>query len=241
MPFPTLDPALDATLDPVHTVLPTNPWFRGLAPELRARLFSRSEPLHLGRGEMALRQHAPAHGFFALVSGSLKASTLRGDGREAILAVIDPGNWFGEISLLDGLPRTHDITALEPSHLLVVSAADFAQLMRRNDFSAAISVLLAGRVRALYGLVEDATLRSTRARVARRLLLLARGDVTRASDARGTVPVSHEALAMMLGMTRQTLAKELKALVTAGAVALHYGRIEITSTPKLEALGEVPR
>lgn len=224
------------------SALHSNPWFCGLTPELRTRLLSRSEPLHLGRGEMVLRQHAPAHGFFALVSGSLKASTLRADGREAILAVIEAGNWFGEISLLDGLPRTHDITALEPSHLLVVGAADFAQLMRRNDFSAAISVLLAGRVRALYGLIEDATLRSTRARVARRLLMLARGDAThagRSGDARGTVPVSHEALAMMLGMTRQTLAKELKALVAVGAVALHYRRIDITSTAQLEALGEV--
>jgi CRP/FNR family transcriptional regulator, cyclic AMP receptor protein len=216
-----------------------NPWFASLNNALQVQLLSRSEPLQLGRGEMALRQHAEAHGFFVLLSGSLKASTLRADGREAILAVIDPGNWFGEISLLDGLPRTHDITALQPSSLLVVSAADFAALMQRSDFSRAISVLLAGRVRALYGLVEDATLRSTRARVARRLLLLARGDVTGASDVRATVPVSHEALAMMLGMTRQTLAKELKALVAAGAVALHYRRIDITSTAQLEALGEV--
>lgn len=229
-------------LDPIPPILQANPWFGSLPTELRARLLSRSEPLQLGRGEMALRQHATAHGFFALVSGSLKASTLRADGREAILAVIDPGNWFGEVSLLDGRPRTHDITALVPSQLRVVSAADFAQLMRRNDFSTAISVLLAGRVRALYGLVEDATLRSTRARVARRLLLMARGDAThagRASDARGTVPVSHESLAMMLGITRQTLAKELKALVDAGAVALHYRRIDITSTAQLEALADV--
>jgi CRP/FNR family transcriptional regulator, cyclic AMP receptor protein len=51
------------------------------------------------------------------------------------------------------------------------------------------------------------------------------------------VPVSQEALAMMLGLTRQTLSKELKALAAAGAVTLGYGRIVITSAAKLEGLG----
>ena len=69
------------------------------------------------------------------------------------------------------------------------------------------------------------------------LLLLARGDATLAAQARPSVPVSQEALAMMLGITRQTLSKELKVLVEAGAVALGYGRIEIASVAALEKLG----
>jgi CRP-like cAMP-binding protein len=97
--------------------------------------------------------------------------------------------------------------------------------------------MLAARTRSLYGMVEDATLRSTRARVARRLLLLARGDATQARDARPVVPVSQEALAMMLGITRQTLSKELKVLARGGAVVLGYGRIEIASEQVLEKLG----
>ena len=147
---------------------------------------------------MALRRHASTHEFFALVNGSLKASTLKADGRETILAALEPGNRFGGISLLDGLPRTHDITALKPTHLLLVSATDFAQLMHRNDFC----VLLAGRIRALSGMVEDATLRSTRAHVECGLLLLDCGEMTHASreghagEVRSTVPVSRETLAI---------------------------------------------
>ena len=97
--------------------------------------------------------------------------------------------------------------------------------------------MLAARVRSLYGMVEDATLRSTRARVARRLLLLARGDATQAREARPVVPVSQEALAMMLGVSRQTLSKELQALAQAGAVSLGYGEIGIASATLLEQLG----
>ena len=75
--------------------------------------------------------------------------------------------------------------------------------------SSTILRVLAARTRSLYGMVEDATLRSTRARVARRLLLLARGDATQARDTRPVVPVSQEALAMMLGITRQTLREKI--------------------------------
>ncbi|UUZ70461.1 Crp/Fnr family transcriptional regulator [Polaromonas sp. P2-4] len=217
----------------------SNPWFGALPASLVEAMLALCEPLHLHPGQMALRQTEAANGFFGLVSGSLKASTLGEDGREAILAVIEPGNWFGEISLLDGRSRTHDVTALEASELLVLSPSDFAALMARGEFSRAISVLLAGRIRSLYWLVEDAALRSTRARVARRLLMLASGDLTMAENSRASVPVSQEALAMMLGITRQTLSKELKALVDEGAVALRYRRIEIMSVVRLKALAEL--
>ncbi|MDP2817417.1 MAG: helix-turn-helix domain-containing protein [Polaromonas sp.] len=70
---------------------------------------------------------------------------------------------------------------------------------------------------------------------------LTSGDVTMAADARPVVPVSQEAMAMMLGMTRQTLSKELKVLVAEGAVALRYRRIEITSAARLKVLSDPSR
>ncbi len=221
--------------------LERNPWFLGLRPRERRDLLRLATLTRLRPGEMLFRQgdalHGKADGFFGLVSGSIKASTLRQDGREAILALLEAGNWFGEISLIDHSPRTHDATALGPVEVLMVSARDFGALMQRSGFARAIAALLAARVRQLYGLMEDATLRSTRARVARRLALLSHGDATRSPQTRPVVTVSQEALAMMLGVTRQTLNKELKLLERAGAVALGYGRIEIVSAAKLAAAG----
>jgi CRP-like cAMP-binding protein len=72
-------------------------------------------------------------------------------------------------------------------------------------------------------------------------VLLARGDATMADEAQPAVPVSQEALAMMLGMTRQTLSKELKVLVAEGAVLLRYRRIEITCAVRLKALSDPSR
>jgi CRP-like cAMP-binding protein len=224
--------------DELVATLSANPWFGSMPAALRRAVVAASEPVQLRAGAMLFRQGdavAPGQGgFYGLVQGRLKVSSLREDGREAILAVLEPGNWFGEISLIDGRARTHDATALGPAQVLVLPHAAFDALMGRPAFAVAVSRLLAARTRSLYGMVEDATLRATRARVARRLLLLARGDATLAPRARPVVPVSQEALAMMLGITRQTLSKELKLLVHAGAIALGYRRIEIQSLAALE-------
>lgn len=221
--------------------LSANPWFGALPLRERRTLLAQSELRRLHAGEMLFRQgdRVPpqAGAFYGLVAGAFKISSLREDGKEAILAVLEAGNWFGEISLLDQQPRTHDATALGEAEVLVLPRAAFDALMQRHAFARAICRMLAARTRALYGMVEDATLRSTRARVARRLLSLARGDATQAGDARPVVPVSQEALAMMLGITRQTLSKELKALAARGAISLGYRRIEIASLDKLGSAG----
>lgn len=223
--------------------LSVNPWFGSLPLRERRAMLAASERVRLNDGEMLFRQGDPVPpgtgAFYGLVQGSLRISSLREDGKEAILAMLEAGNWFGEVSLLDMRPRTHDATAVGPAELLALPRAAFDALMTRHVFAMAVCRMLAARMRSLYGLVEDATLRSTRARVARRLMLLARGDAVQARDPRPAVPVSQEALAMMLGVTRQTLSKELKALVAAGAISLGYGRIVIESPALLERQGSV--
>ena len=218
-----------------------NPWFGALPLRERRAMLGAAELLRLRPGEMLFRQGdrvPPGKGaFYGLVAGSFKISSLREDGKEAILVVLEAGNWFGEISLIDLQPRTHDATAVGEAEVLALPRAAFDELMKRHSFSQAICRMLAARTRSLYGMVEDATLRSTRARVARRLLLLAHGDATQATDARAAVPVSQEAMAMMLGITRQTLSKELKLLAAHGAITLGYGRIDIELPALLERLG----
>jgi CRP/FNR family transcriptional regulator, cyclic AMP receptor protein len=218
-----------------------NPWFAALPLADRRALLAACERVRLAPGEMLFRQGdavgADTGGFYGVLAGAVKASSLREDGKEAILVVLEAGNWFGEISLLDRQPRTHDATALSDTEVLALPGRAFERLMKRPAFALAVCRMLAARVRSLYGMVEDANLRSTRARVARRLLLLARGDATQARELRAVVPVSQEALAMMLGVSRQTLSKELQGLVQEGAITLGYGRIQIASAQRLEQLG----
>lgn len=215
------------------TQLSNNPWFGSLPLRDRKSMLSAVELLRLRPGEMLFRQGDAPGGFYAVLSGTIKMSTLSEAGKEAILVVLESGTWFGEISLIDHQPRTHDATAMGPTEILVLPRSVFASLMQRPVFAFAISSMLAARIRLLYGIVEDATLRSTPARIARRLLLLAHGDASMAKDARPKVTVSQESLAMMLGITRQTLSKELKLLVQQGVIQLGYRCIEIIAEDKL--------
>jgi CRP-like cAMP-binding protein len=223
-----------------RSAIEANPWFASMPRAQRESLLGAAELIHLRRGAMVFRQGDPVHvagaGFYGLAAGTIKISTLRQDGREAILALLEPGNWFGEISLIDGSPRTHDATALSAIDLLVVPYEAFARQMQGAAFAGAVAALLAARVRGLYGLMEDATLRGLRARVARRLVAFAHGDVTQSPVARRHLTLPQEAFAMMLGVTRQTLSKELNALARDGVIALGYGRIELLSLDELHRL-----
>jgi CRP/FNR family cyclic AMP-dependent transcriptional regulator len=218
-----------------------NPWFAALPARERETLLTQSGRFRLRPGQMLFRQgDAVVKGqgaFFGLARGHVRISSLHEGGKEAILANLEPGNWFGEISLIDGQPRTHDATATGEAEVLMLPRAVFDTLMQRVVFARAISQLLATRTRWLCSVLEDAALRSTRARVARRLLSLSHGDATRLAAAKRVVPVSQEALAMMLGITRQTLNKELQGLVESGILALRYRQIEIIEPEKLKELG----
>jgi CRP/FNR family cyclic AMP-dependent transcriptional regulator len=225
-----------STKDDLLTHMSSDPWFGALDLHERKVLLSDAVPLHLRLGEYLFRQGDRPNGFYAVVQGALKGSTLLENGKEAILGVIEPGIWFGEASMIDGLPRSHDATALDDSRVLRVTINVFTDLMRRNSFARSIALLQAARMRSLYALVEDATLRSTRARVARQLQRLARADAAASGSSCHVITATQEMLAMMLGITRQTLALELKAMVTRGILSIEYGRIRITSMDALRKI-----
>ena len=219
-------------------VLQANPWFASLPAAEQAAMLDLAEPMVVPRGGLLYRKGALDSAFYGLVRGVVKISSVGADGREGILALIESGNWFSESTLLDGLPNPYDATALESLELLVISAEGFFRLMQRLAFAQAVARLEALRLRAVFGMVEDTMVRNMGARVARRLLVLAHGDATMAEQARARVLVSQDALAMMLGVTRQSLWKEMRSLVAGGIVALGYGRIDILDVPALERLAE---
>ena len=218
----------------------TNQWFCSLPALEQEALIQRSEWVTMHPGEYLFRRGDTPIGFYGIKSGRLKACTLREDGKEAILAVIEAGNWFGQTSMTDGQPRPRDVVAIERSTVFVVRTAAFDELMQRPAFLRAIAELQSIHMNWLYRLIEDATLHSTRARIARRLLLLASGDVTAWPQSRPDVSISQDTLAMMLGITRQTLSLELKAMAEKAAIALRYGRIEIVSKDILSSFQDYP-
>ncbi|KPH01509.1 hypothetical protein AEQ67_04395 [Pseudomonas sp. RIT-PI-q] len=222
--------------DNLFTHMSKAPWFGALDLQERKVLLSEATPLHFGPGEYVFRQGDRPDGFYAVVQGAVKGSTLLENGKEAILGVLEPGIWFGEASMIDGLPRSHDATALNDSRVLRIGMEIFTDLMLRSSFARSIALLQATRMRSLYELIEDAMLRSTRARVARQLQRLARADTAASGSGCHVIAITQEMLAMMLGITRQTLALEIKEMAARGILAIEYGRIRIRS---MDALREI--
>lgn len=208
-----------------------NPWFASLPAEDAQALLDAGRILKLARGACIFRQgEVPADSagtFFGVASGVVRLSMLHAGGNETILAIMEPGNWFGFTSQLNGLPRSHSTIAHTDVELLAVSAPAFQNLMQRLGFAQGMVRLLAGRLRLAYGMTADQALSSTRERVARRLAFLVNGDMALSTSRSNIIDTSQDTLAMMLGITRPTLNKELQWLASRGAIALHYGRIEI--------------
>lgn len=215
-----------------------NTWFASLEPACRQVLLTQGRTVHVHNHGFVMRRGDPPNGFYGLISGILAASAVIEDGRQMIFGLLEPGDWLGEASCIDGGPRTHDIHALRESWVLHIPPSIFEQLMQGPRFARAIAVLQSGRSRAMFSFFEDAMLRSTRARVARRLLRLFRGDTPALPKDRREIPITQETLAMMLGVTRQTLALELKSIAAAGALSLSYGRIVIESENVLREISE---
>jgi CRP/FNR family transcriptional regulator, cyclic AMP receptor protein len=215
-----------------------NPWFSSLPITEQKRLLTDSTLVHIDTGEALFRRGDPPDGFCGIVDGRLKASNVRSDGKEGILVILEPGNWFGQISCLTGWPYAHDVVALEPARVLKLPPETFNSCMQSALFARAIAELMCQHISLLYQMLEEATLHSTRTRIARRLMRLARGDATLAAKNRSEIRVSQDTLAMMLGVSRQTLAPELKAMASQGAVALRYGCVEIVSMDVLKTFDD---
>ncbi|MGW8390601.1 Crp/Fnr family transcriptional regulator [Pseudoduganella sp. HUAS MS19] len=216
-----------------------NPWFARLPAAQAGALLAVTRRVRLAQGEVLYLQGERAggaqDGLWGVLRGAVRLSVVHADGNEAIVTMAEAGNWFGETALLADLPRSATATAQEESELLAVSADRFILLMQDVVFANAMARLEAERLHAAFGLVADMALHSTRTRLARRLLMMARGDLTQAASTRASISASQDQIAMMLGVGRTTLNRELQALARSGAIALRYGQIELRDLQALRA------
>lgn len=220
-------------------VLHDDLWFAHCPGELREALLRLARPLRLAPGEALFARGQAAEGLCCVLRGALRVGAVQADGSETVLAFIEPGQWFGEISLIDGRPRTHDAVADGATELLLVpQAALLAWLQEHPAHWRPIAELACAKLRMLFGVLEDIAHLPLEGRLARRLWLLAHGYGARSGPPRQLLRLPQEQLALMLGVSRQSANKALRTLEARGLIALHYGGIELLDLPALAALGE---
>ena len=158
-------------------------------------------------------------------------------GRQTTLTYAEPGTWFGDIALFDGLPRTHDAHAHGDTTLLVVRKADFhALLAAHTELYDALLRLNCRRLRLMFDAIEDLNSLPLAARLAKQILLLARSyGVAQGGEVRIGLALAQEDLAQLLGASRQRVNQELKALERDGALRIEPTRLVVLDREKLLA------
>ncbi|MFM0173877.1 Crp/Fnr family transcriptional regulator [Paraburkholderia sediminicola] len=214
-------------------------WFRSAPAAMQAQLTEAGRVERLAAGQRLFTRGDSDDGLYCVLDGLVRIGAASSAGKEALLAVIEPVNWFGEIALFDNRPRTHDAYAERDSKLFHVPRAALAALLERTPaYWHLFGLLLTQKLRLAFDAIEEAALLPAAQRVARRLLLMA-GGYGEPGALRRVLKVPQEDLAMMLALSRQTINQVLKQFETQGALKLGYAEIEITDVRKLGALAEL--
>lgn len=215
----------------LHTALCSDDWFASLPPALQHTLLHLGRVRRLGPGESLFARGGQADGLCCVLAGALHIGAHDAQGQASVLATLEPYQWFGEISMIDGQPRTHDAVADSASQVLVVPrAALLAELDAQPVYWRDMARLACRKLRVTFTVLEELAQLPLEARVLRRLHLLAQGYGSR-DVGRRRVRVAQEVLARMLGVSRQSVNRVLKQLEAQGALRLHYGEIELLADP----------
>ncbi|MCV6613485.1 MAG: Crp/Fnr family transcriptional regulator [Cellvibrionaceae bacterium] len=213
-------------------------WIAQLPPAVEAEVRAAMKLKVFPAGEAIYRYQEEADATYQVQSGSVQTSNVTAEGKEILLHIMQIGECFGEIGLIEGSRRAHTAAAREDTELAVLSKADFNALRRRHwEINEALLKMQCTRLRMVFMFIEDSALRPLRQRLARRLVLMA----TMMGSKQGEqiiikLALSQEELGKMLGASRQSVNKELSYLEKHNIVAKTRDGIAIVDPAALNAL-----
>ena len=213
-------------------------WFASLSPPLRDDILGRAAVRRFADDALLTTRGAPADEWCGVAKGAVRVSSVSLAGKQVTLTFVEPGVWFGDIALFDGLPRTHDANAHGETTILVVRKPDFRQLLAQHvDLYEALLRLNCRRLRLMFDLIEDLNTRPLAVRLAKQILLLARAyGIAQGEEIRVGLQLAQEDLAQLLGASRQRVNQELKILERDGALRIEPTRLVVLSKAKLMAI-----
>jgi len=192
------------------------------------------------RNEVIFHQGDPGDSLHIVATGTAKITLPSSEGEEAIIATLRPGDFFGELALLDGAPRSATAVALDPLETMMLPRASFRELLdgdpRLRD---ALLAGLSHELRRITGHVEELHFLDLAGRLAMRLTRLARErDAGATGEVRLDWPYTQSDLASMIGGTRQSVNKLLSELLDDGLVRIERDTLVITDVDRLARRAE---
>jgi CRP/FNR family transcriptional regulator/CRP/FNR family cyclic AMP-dependent transcriptional regulator len=203
--------------------------FNNLSKEELTQLAQIARERRFDRGQVIFYEGDLGGSLYIIVTGSVKIVIMADDGREHILGLLHQGDFFGEVSLIDGEPRSATAIALDNVSVVMISRDDFIRLLRENpEMSLKIMVTLCERLRKTDKHVESLAFLSAPGRVAQVLLNLAE---SHAPGQDKNITVSHkitrQEFASLAGTSRETLTRVLMDFQDDGLIKLEKNKIHI--------------
>jgi CRP/FNR family cyclic AMP-dependent transcriptional regulator len=212
-----------------------HPVFGALEPGQLEQLVSYARTRRVAAGTTLFSKGDPGTELFAVSAGTVKISVPAPDGREAMFNLLHPGEIFGEIALLDGRPRTADAMAMTDCELTVIERRDFLAFVHGEpNVALQLIALLCERLRIASEHYEEVVFLDLPTRLARILLQLA--DQTEAGAAEPKLKITQREISQMLGSTRESVNKQLRAWSKRGVIALERGGIVVYRLATLAAI-----
>lgn len=218
-------------------------WFASLSPSLRHDILRCAYVKRYKDGELIAARGEPPEEWIACALGAVRVSSTSISGKQITLTYVEPGIWFGDVSIFDGDRRTHDAYAHGETTILCVARADFKKILALHvELYEAMLRLHARRIRQLYGLVEDLNTLPLRARLAKQLLHLVRSygvpSLSNSLELRIGLQLAQEELAQLLGASRQRVNQELKSMEREQAIRIEPGGVVVRNREALMKIVE---
>ena len=220
------------------SLLRKHPIFRDLDSDALEQLCRYAKHATLKRGAAIFAKGDPGNSLYAVMSGTVKISISSADGRSAILNLIGAGEIFGEIAVLDSRARTADASANSNCEIFAIDRRDFLPFVRSQPTLAMKLIeLLCMRLRWTSDQVEQVILQDLPGRLASALVRLT--DKYKLAPGGGrTIAVTQQEISEMVGMTRESINKQLRVWAGRNWVRLEHGAIVVLDEVPLLALAE---
>ncbi len=231
-------PVAQPQRDVKRTALRTSPLFQAMQPEELDAILGFATERRVRRGQMIVQKGDAGSSMMAVLTGRVRISAVNAEGKEITLNVINPGEVFGEIALLDGQPRSADAYAIDDTSLLVVERRHFMPFLASNQTLASrLLAVLCEKLRSTSMALEQIALFDLETRLARLILKLA-ADYGRpsADGTRIEMKLSQRDISNLVASSRESVNKQLGHWRDSGVLALEGGYIVVRRSAALQAL-----
>lgn len=225
---------MTATPDAV-AALAASDMFGGLENSALEALAERGRTRSMARGEVLFSTGDESQSLYAVLSGRVLLSRITSEGKEIALAAMETGGVFGELSLIDGEPRSADATVAEKGTLFVLDRGAFHSALKAEP-AIALNMLkvLSQRLRATNRLVESVSFLELGPRLARLLLILAsRGEHTEDGEVILPARYTQGELAKRIAASRESVSKQVAQWARDGVVRIEDGRIVLVDLERI--------